>query len=186
MKKWILLSVLTIISFPGRGQEIEKAPKQYSLELGYRYMLANVLVPDGGTHGYGFLLDYAWQLSGYLPGHNPVYLSVPIGYTMIPGGDTGPTQRMLHYGWTVRHMIGKPKPVHPFLGYALLLNQVSVDDRAGQLFGHQTRFAAGVNFNSDIRVIPYITIEYSMTRHPQFNAASSWLHFMELKTGIRL
>lgn len=186
MKNWTFLLVMTVTVLPGWGQELEKAPKQYSLELGYRYMLSNELVPGGGTHGYGFLLDYAWQLSGYQPGHNPIYLSVPLGYTMIPGGDAGPTQRMLHYGWTVRHMIGKPRKIYPFLGYALLLNQVSVSDREGQLFGHQTRFAAGVNFNSDSRVIPYITFEYSMTRHPQFDAPSSWLHFIELKTGIRL
>lgn len=185
-KKWIILLLLATIVLPGRGQELEKAPKQYSLELGYRYMLSNELVPDGGAQGYGFLLDYAWQLSGYLPGHNPIYLSVPLGYTMIPGIDGGPSQRMLHYGWTVRHMIGKPRKVYPFLGYALLLNQVSVSDRDGQLFGHQTRFAAGVNFNSDRRVIPFVTIEYSMARHPQFDAPGSWLHFLELKTGIRL
>jgi hypothetical protein len=186
MKQWILFVMLGTITLNARGQELEKAPKQYSFELGYRYMLRNELVADGGIHGFGFLLDYAWQLSGYLPGHNPIYLSVPLGYSMIPGGEGGTTQRMLHYGWTVRHMIGKPGAIHPFMGYALLLNQVTVADREGQLFGHQTRFAAGCNFNSAMRVIPYVAIEYSMSRHPQFNAPGSWLHFMELKTGIRL
>lgn len=186
MKKWILLSVLTVIASDSVGQEPGKAPKQYSLELGYRYMLSNELVPNGGVQGYGFLLDYAWQLSGYLPGHNTFYLSTPVGYTLIPGGVAGPDQRMLHYGYTVRYMIGTPKAVHPFLGYAMLLNQVSVGDREGQLFGQQTRIAAGANFITFTRVIPYITIEYSMARHPQFDTASSWLHFLELKTGIRM
>lgn len=178
--------MLGTITLTARGQELEKAPKQYSFELGYRYMLRNELVADGGKHGFGFLLDYAWQLSGYLPGHSPIYLSVPLGYSMIPGGDDGATQRMLHYGWTVRHMIGKPGVIHPFMGYALLLNQVSVAGREGQLFGHQTRFAAGFNLHSAMRAIPYVAIEYSMSRHPQFNAPGSWLHFLELKTGIRL
>lgn len=167
------------------GQELEKAPKQYSFELGYRYMISNELISGGGTHGAGFLLDYAWQLSGYTPDKNAVFLSVPIGYAIIPSTSGGPAQRMLHYGWTVRHMIGREKKIHPFMGYALLLNQVSADDREGQLFGHQTRFAVGVNFNSGGFTTPYIAFEYSMARHPQFEAESSWLHFMELKLGLR-
>ena len=168
------------------GQELEKAPKQYSIEIGYRYMLSNELVPDGGVHGYGFLLDYAWQLSGFHGKKRPVYLSVPLGYTMIPGGNSGPSQRMLHYGWTVRHMIGNGKTLHPYIGYALLLNQVSIEDVEGSLFGHQTRFAAGMNFKTESRVKPFITFKYSMSRHPQLGAPSSWLHFIELKSGIRL
>jgi hypothetical protein len=169
------------------AQELEKAPKQYSFELGYRYMLSNALVPDGGTHGYGFLIDYAWQLSGFSEAKRAVYLSVPLGYSIIPGGDSGPGQRMLHYGWTVRHMLVKEGKVQPFLGYALLLNQVSVEDQSGQLFGHQTRFAAGTNFASGGLLTPYITVEYSMARHPQLGVEeSSWIHFLGVKAGIRI
>jgi len=186
IKMTFIYAFLMLGSVVLSGQELEKAPKQYSFELGYRYMISNELVADGGSHGYGFLLDYAWKLSGYTPEKNGVYLSIPLGYYMIPGVNGGPTQRMLHYGWTVRHMIGRERKIQPFIGYGLLLNQVSVEGRDGQLFGHQTRFSAGTNFNSDSRWIPFVTFEYSMARHPQFDEESSWLHFVELKLGVRL
>lgn len=187
MRSRIVLIVLVFISLNVQSQELEKAPKQISVELGYRYMLSNDLVPDGGSAGYGFMIDYAWKLSGYTPSKRAVYLSVPLGYTILPGSTTGPSQRMLNYGWAVRHMIGKGQVVQPYVGYGLLLNQVSVEDREGQLFGHQTRFALGSNFNHGSLITPYITVEYSMARHPQLDIAeSSWLHFIELKAGIRI
>ncbi len=153
------------------GQELIKAPKQYSLEIGYRYSLSNDFISSGGKHGYGFLLDYAWQLSGFTPAKHAVYLSVPIGYTILPGSGSTPGQRMLSYGWTVRHMMNRDKTVQPFVGYALLLNQLSFENRDGSVFGHQTRFAAGLNYNTESMVTPYITLEYSMARHPQLDVA---------------
>ncbi|MFZ5939733.1 MAG: hypothetical protein ACOYXB_04090 [Bacteroidota bacterium] len=169
------------------AQELLKAPKQYSVEAGYRYMLKNDLVPGGATSGYTLLLDYAWQLSGYTTAKKPIYLSVPLAYTWFPGTNGATGMRMLSYGWTVRHMLTRDRAVNPFLGYALLLNQVSVDGVEGQLFGHQTRFEAGVNFGGSARLKPYIKVEYSMSRHPQLNDPESyWLHAVELKAGVRI
>ena len=169
------------------GQELLKAPKQYSLELGYRYSISNDLLPSGGQHGYGFMLDYAWQLSGFTPAKRPVYLSVPLGYTIVPGSGSNPDQRMLSYGWTVRHMLNRDKTIQPFMGYALLLNQYKESGREGSLFGHQTRFALGMNYKTSSILSPFAKIEYSMARHPQLDVAeSSWLHFVELKVGVRV
>ncbi len=186
MRTRIILMVFVIGSFTLHGQELVKAPKQISFELGYRYMLSNDLVPGGGVNGYGLLIDYAWQLSGYTETKHPVYLSVPIGYTVIPATAGAPGQRMLHYGWAVRHMIGRGKTIQPYLGYGLLLNQVSIENREGQLFGHTTRFSFGTNFKNESILTPYITIDYSMARHPQLDVEeNSWLHFLELKLGLR-
>ena len=184
---FVSISLMLLSSIEMKGQELVKAPKQYSLELGYRYSISNDLLPSGGSHGYGFMLDYAWQLSGFSGSKRPVYLSVPIGYTIIPGSGAVSGQRMLSYGWTVRHMMNKDKTFQPFLGYALLLNQFSIDDRDGSLFGHQTRFDLGLNYRTESAITPFIKMEYSMARHPQLdNPESNWLHFIEIKAGIRL
>lgn len=192
MKQYIykaitLTLILTWTSHLIYSQELTKAPKQYSLELGYRYIISNDFVSSGGIHGYGFLLDYAWQLSGFTTAKHPVYLSVPIGYSFLPGGGSEPGQRMLSYGWTVRHMLNRDKAVQPFVGYALLLNQLSFENREGSIFGHQTRFSAGLNFRTESIITPFIKLEYSMARHPQLDVAESyWLHFIEMKLGLRL
>ncbi len=187
MKKLILFWIGIISLSTLNGQELVKAPKVISVELAYRYMMSNDLVSNAGSNGYGFLVDYAWQLSGFNGKKHPVYLSVPLGYVVVPGNDTDPGMRMLHYGWAVRHMLGHGEKVKPFLGYGLLLNQVSIENREGQVFGHQTRFTFGTDFNTQKRVLPYLAVEYSMARHPQLDQEdSSWLRFLELKAGVRI
>lgn len=187
MRSRIVLLFIVFSFMNLTSQDLIKAPKQYSFELGYRYMLSNDLLAAGGQNGYGFLIDYAWQLSGFTPEKHAVYLSVPLGYSYLPSRGLSPDQKMLHYGWAVRHILRKPKKVQPFLGYALLLNQFSIGDRSGQLFGHQTRFAFGASYNNEASIKPYVAIEYSMARHPQLDVEDSmWLHFVEFKTGIRI
>jgi hypothetical protein len=186
MRSRIVALALIICAFNVQAQELEKAPKQISFELGYRYIMTNELISNGGLNGYGFLIDYAWQLSGFTETKHPVYLSVPLGYTIIPGSETLAGQRMLHYGWAVRHMLGKKKTIQPYVGYGLLLNQISIEDREGQVFGHQTRFGFGMNYNNKSILTPYLTLEYSMARHPQLDVEeSSWIHFLEVKAGVR-
>ena len=187
LKVFTLVLTLSLTSQVIRGQELVKAPKQYSIEIAYRYSLSNDFLISGGDHGYGFLLDYAWQLSGFTPAKRAVYLSVPIGYTIIPGTGSTPGQRMLSYGWTVRHMMSRNKTVQPFIGYALLLNQLSFENRDGSFFGHQTRFSAGLNYKTSSIFTPYLALEFSMARHPQLDVPDSyWLHFLELKLGVRM
>gem|GEM_PF-3350410 len=58
------------------------------MEFGYRNLFslidnANALPAKLATQGYGFLFDYAWQLSGLNKKRPAVYLTVPIGYTVL-------------------------------------------------------------------------------------------------------
>jgi len=183
----VILILLSFLSTELYAQELLKAPKQYSVELGYRYLLKNDLVPNGATSGYTLLLDYGWQLSGYTAGKKPVYLTVPLAYTYFPGQNGTTGMRMLSYGWTVRHMLTRDKNINPFLGYALLLNQLSVNGTEGQLFGHQTRFEFGANFRGAEKLKPFLKVEYSMSRHPQLDDPESyWFHAVELKAGLRI
>jgi hypothetical protein len=50
-----MVLLFTVFSFINlTSQDLIKAPKQYSFELGYRYMLSNDLLTIGGQNGYGF------------------------------------------------------------------------------------------------------------------------------------
>ncbi len=168
------------------GQEMDRVPKQYSLEAGYRYILKSEFT-NQASHGYTVLFDYAWQLSGFHK-KKASYITVPIGYTqMFADGDADRDVRVISYGWTVRHELAKDKKVVPWMGYALLLNQYKEIGQPGKVFGHQTRFALGTNFNLGSRFIPFIKIEYTLTNYPFWGQDDSkQYNFFEVKTGVRL
>lgn len=187
MKRLIYLGALLFaFVIPAVSQEIHKAPKQITAELGYRYVLKNDLLSDAAASGMSLMLDYGWQLSAFDGIGKPVYLTIPLGYTYFPGSSSATGMRMLSYGWSVRHMLTSGGRTSLFMGYGLLLNQLSVSDREGQMFGHQTRFEFGVNFLDKQPLSPFIKLEYSMSRHPQLDDPESyWFHAVELKTGVR-
>jgi hypothetical protein len=169
-----------------------KVPKQYSFEFGYRNLFSqsqNFIdqFSNHSTHGYGMLLDYAWKLSG-LNGKRPgVYLTVPLGYTvMMPDDPASKSVHMLNYGWTVRHELSVNKLITPFVAYGLLLNNMRVTDTEGSVFGHQTQFEFGLNFNTKTRLKYFAKIQYSYTSYPQFNQAERFrLHYADLRIGVR-
>jgi len=188
MKKilFILLFSYSIVAF-SQETGVVKAPKQYSVEMGYRYMHKNTFINQANT-GYTVLFDYAWQLSGFGGDKAPTYLSVPIGYTYLlaDNGNANENMRILSYGWTVRHMFRKGKKHMPFLGYSLLLNQLSINGTEGQVFGHQTKFDCGVDFVTGKRLRPFVKAEWSMTRYPRLQQdKGDWLYAAELKAGFR-
>jgi hypothetical protein len=164
---------------------LEKAPKQYSVELGYKYIYSSGF-ENKASQGYGILLDYSWMLSGFVNKHK-VFLSVPLGYSyMMPDSETDEPISILNYGWTVRHELLKNKKNVPFLGYALLLNQLRIENIDGSVFGHQTKFELGYNFRNDKKVIYFAKIEYSFTRFPSLgNKKSNKIHAVEVKVGFR-
>lgn len=171
---------------------IVKVPKQISIEAGYRYVLpvidnSNVLGGNSATNGYGFLVDYAWKLSG-LNGKRPgVYLSVPLGYSiMLPDNSASKRVSMLNYGWTVRHELSVNKPITPFVGYGLLLNTLKVAETDGGVMGHQTQFEFGANLNTKTRLKYFAKLEYSYTSYPKLGD-SKRIHyqFLDLRLGVR-
>ena len=179
---WLPLSMLT-----AQTQKRSKAPKQYSLEFGYRNLFAHSNLTMDNTHGYGALFDYAWQLSGFDGTKNASYISVPMGYTILQSNDALSKQlSMLNYGWTVRHELSRNKLITPFVGYGLLLNNMRIEDTEGSLFGHQTQFELGVNFNTKTRLKYFAKVQYSYTSYPRFNEPERIrLHYADLRVGIR-
>lgn len=189
--KYIYSIITVLFLFTGylsaQDHSIVKAPKQYSFEVGYRNLFSHSNLTMNNTHGYGALFDYAWQLSGFDGKRNASYISVPLGYTiLLPNDNLSQKISMLNYGWTVRHELSRNKPVTPFVGYGLLLNNMRIDGTEGSVFGHQTQFDLGLNFNTKTRLVYFAKIEYSYTSYPQFNEPERIrLHFADLRIGVR-
>jgi len=185
MKKIFLFLFLAPTLLFSQEKVFEKVPKQYSFEMGYRYVYSSNF-ENKAPMGYTMLFDYAWQLSGFTENKKKIFLSVPLGYTYLMGQDTMKDMRILSYGWTVCHELTKNKKITPFLGYALLLNSLSINGTKGSVFGHQTRFDFGCNFNINKRIKPFTKIEYSFTRYAFLgNSKSKMLQAVEIKAGIR-
>lgn len=182
MRLKILLFVLAF-SVSGFSQELKKAPKYMSLEVGQRYLASTSF--DMKNMGTTVLFDYAWQLSGY-SGKPAGYISVPLGYTFFYSGSGAKSGGILSYGWAVRHDLKANRKTIPFFGYGLLLNQLRLDGIEGSSFGHQTRFDFGYLFNDDKNFSPYLKVEYSYTRYPHMGVAKSdKIHAFEVKAGLR-
>jgi hypothetical protein len=185
--KNIIILLFLAVPFVSKAQTIEKdrVPRSYTLELGSRYVISSGFEGHPSL-GYSIMLDYAWQLSGFET-KSKSFISVPLGYTMFPKDtDEGVNVSVLSYGWTVRHEIGRDKKWVPFLGYALLLNQLREFGKEGTVFGHQTKFDLGLNFNTTQRLDYFAKIEYSFTRYPALGKAKSdQVHAMEIKFGLR-
>jgi len=171
---------------------IPKVPKQYSFEFGYRNIFsvidnANALTGNSATHGVGFLFDYAWQLSGLNKKRPAVYLSVPMGYTIIYADNSlSKDISLLNYGWTVRHELAVNKSAIPFVGYGLLLNTLSVKGTPGGVMGHQTQFDFGYNFNAKSKLKYFAKIQYSYTSFPKLGVKERiHLQFADLRVGVR-
>lgn len=183
IKQLTLIMLVLAISVTGFSQEIEKAPKYMSLEVGQRYIASTSF--DMKTIGTTVLFDYAWQLSGY-NGKPAGYLSIPIGYTSFYSGSGSQSGGILSYGWAVRHDLKANQSTIPFFGYGLLLNQLRLNGIEGSSFGHQTCLNFGCLFNNNKKFSPYVRIEYSYTRYPHLgNAKSDKIQAIEVKAGVR-
>ena len=178
----IMLSCIICIS---QSNTMEKVPKQKTIDIGYRYMMSNNF-QNKADYGYSLEFDYAWKLSGFV-NKKAVFISIPLGYTyLMPKDTSSEAMRLLSYGWTVRHELAKNKKIIPFLGYGLLLNQLSINKTDGGIMGHQTRFEFGVNFNRQKKIIPMIKIEYTYSSFPSLGEKKrKSLQYLELKGGIR-
>lgn len=169
-----------------------KIPKQYSLEFGYRNVFSvidrsGILPENNATNGYGFLFDYAWQLSGFSAKKPAIFLSVPIGYTVLtPENNLSQRANMLNYGWAIRHELSKNKPLTPFVGYGLFLNTLKINGIDGGIMGHQTQFDLGMNLNTSSRLKYFAKIQYSYTSYPK-QEHDKRLHYQyfDLRVGVR-
>ena len=172
---------------------INKVPKQYSLEFGYRNLFSVIdnspVFPyiNSASQGYGFLFDYAWQLSGLNKKRPAVFITIPIGYSVLmPDNAASKRISLLSYGWTTRHEFGIDKPITPFVGYGLLLNTLKIDGTLGGVMGLQTQFEGGVNFKTKSRLKYFAKIQYSYTSFPKLGVKERiHLQFADLRVGVR-
>lgn len=206
----IILSLVSNLSalFAQKDSTSFHIPHQISIEFGYRYSFyKNTELVNNGTYalldangkvlpyqvnsatsGVGILADYAWQLSG-LNGKKPaVYISIPMGYTiLLPDYPSSKRVSMLNYGWTIRHELAtKDKKIIPFLGYGLFLNNLSIDGVPGSVSGHQTQFEGGVNLKTTTKLNYFVKLQVSYSSYPKLGVKNS-LHFMyaDLRVGVR-
>jgi len=186
IKKIIFLVLLSVFTININAQ-FKKVPKQYSFEAGYRNLFGQSNLMNKTMHGYGFLFDYAWQLSGFDGTKAASYITVPMGYTILqPVDQFNKGMSMLNYGWTVRHELKKKSDIMPFVGYGLFLNDLKIRERDGSVFGHQTQFEFGYDFKTDTRIRYFAKIQYSYTSYPQFDEKERIrLHYADLRIGIR-
>lgn len=190
MRNTCLIFTFILISsvlFPTHAQTFKKVPKQYSFEIGPRYLFSHSNITLNNSMGFGGLFDYAWQLSGFDGTKNASFISVPMGYTILPGNDAA-TERisMLNYGWTVRHELARNKKMIPYVGYGLFLNDLKIKGTEGSVFGHQTEFDFGLNFNTSTRLIYFVKLQYSYTSYPRFNEPERIkLHYADIRLGVR-
>lgn len=200
MRKIIFLLALTLVIslytssvFAQKDSTISKVPTQISLELGYRNIFSvidrSLINPyvNSASNGYGFLLDYAWKLSGLNGKKTAVFITVPIGYTiMMPDNSSSKRISMLNYGWTVRHELAKNKAIVPFLGYGLLLNTLKIDGILGSVMGHQTQFEFGANLNTKTRLKYFAKVQYSYTSYPKLEIKERMhFQFLDFRVGVR-
>jgi len=206
-----LLILSPIILFAQKDSVfIKRIPHQISVEFGYRnsFYQNTYLLNDGSyalfdtngkvlpnqtynsaTHGVGILADYAWQFGG-LTGKKPaIYLSIPMGYTILfPDNPASKRISMLNYGWTIRHNLAtNDKKIIPFVGYGLFLNNMGVEGVAGSVSGHQTQFEGGLNFSTATKLQYFVKLQASYSSYPKLGNGKS-LHFMyaDLRFGVRL
>jgi len=188
---------------------IKRIPHQISVEFGYRNSFyQNTYLSNAGsyigdpstvslsqtlnsaTNGVGVLVDYAWQLGGFDNKKPAIYLSIPMGYTiLLPDNSASKRVSMLNYGWTIRHnLTTSNKKIIPFVGYGLFLNNMSLGiPEWGSVSGHQTQFEGGLNFSTATKLQYFVKIQGSYSSYPKLGYAKS-LHFMyaDLRFGVRL
>jgi hypothetical protein len=187
MKKYFIL--LIFLSAMGivyaQEQTFDVVPKQYSLETGFRYNFSNDF-QNNQSYGYGFLLDYAWQLSGFA-NKKASFISVPLGYTLFQSLNDSANFSILSYGWTVRHELAKNKKWIPYLGYSLLLNQLKTETTVGSIMGHKTGLGGGIQFIPSSKYQLYMGLEYSYSRFMILDAdKGKKIQGAEFKFGVRI
>lgn len=183
----LLIFSLSIVTAQQATVTFKKVPKEYSLEGGYRTVFNQSNISNKASHGYGFLFDYAWQLSGFDGTKAKSFISVPMGYTiLLPDNPLQQRTSMLNYGWTVRHELKKQARWMPFVGYGLFLNTLRLQETEGGVFGHQTQFEFGYNYRTASRWQYFAKIQYSYTSYPQLNEPERIrYHYADLRLGVR-
>ena len=197
--KFKILVIFFLISIRAFTQESQSAsdfkiPTQLSFDIGYRNVFSTIwngtnsnAYSNKASNGVSIMADYAWKLSGFSGKRMSVYISVPLEYTQLqPDGNVNKQVSVWAYGWTVRHEFANGKLYRPYVGYALLLNRMSVNGIDGEAMGHNTRLEAGINRYGNSNLIPYVKLHYSYTDYTQIDSKFSYhVQSFAVSLGIR-
>lgn len=181
----IFVTICTTATF---GQTIfERVSKDKTLSLNTTYIAQNDFEGMADI-GYGATFNMGYKLSGY-NNRRPVYLIVPLEYTIYPSRDDLVSINMLSYGWIIRHHMAKNRKWVPFFDYSLLLSQIREANVDGYIIGHQTRFGFGMNIGDERagKWLSFVKVEYGYHNFPERGEKKTkHLHAISLRVGMRL
>lgn len=198
IKKWSLKQIrfaiaLVILTFTlvntTKSQNLidssDRVNKFIGIEIGPK--INHKTTPDTLTgSGFGIMVEYGWQVSGFNGKRKRSFISVPLGYSYIIDNKNKEMGKQLNYGWAVTHELTKDTNFIPFIGYGLLLNQYTFENLKGSIFGHQSKFEFGINYYLNCRWAFYGKLDYSYLRFPIYNEKKSrTIHQSEVKFGVK-
>ena len=165
---------------------LERVSKDKTFSLSTTYIFRNDF-DNLASGGIGGSFEFSYKISGYHK-KSPVYLMVPLEYNYYPGTDELKAINILSYGWSLRHHLGRGKKIVPFVDYSLMLSQLRIEETAGYLIGHQTRFGAGINIKPERdRLRGFLKLEYGYHNYPEFGVEETkHLHTFVIRAGIRI
>ena len=98
------------ISLIAQDTILEKSPKQFSFEAGYRRNISSGFT-NKADNGFNLAAEVAWKVSGFHK-KSAVYFGVPLGYDYaMANSDIDNNTSTLFYGWIVRHEFGRDKKI---------------------------------------------------------------------------
>ncbi len=190
IRQIILLTLLIVISshliFSQNQIDTSDRVTQFmSLEIGPKINIKSQPDTLSGT-GFGAMIHYGWQLSGFKEKKRKTYLSIPIGFSYIVDNKNREVSRQMNYGCAITHELTKDTNYIPFIGYGLLLNQYFFDGINGSIFGHQSRFEFGIDYHVTKKLDLFGKLDYNYIFFPGFNnIKSKMLHQFEIKFGAK-
>lgn len=163
----------------------DRVNKYIAFEIGPKINLRTSPDTLAGS-GFGIMIDYGWQVSGFNGKKKRSFISVPLGYSYIIDNKNKEMGKLLNYGWAVTHELTKDTNFVPFIGYGLLLNQYTFENIKGSIFGHQSKFEFGINYFVSSKWALYGKLDYSYLRFPIYNESKSRsIHQTEVKFGMK-
>jgi len=181
-----LLFLFNAYTIRSMAQEIEHAPRTYSLETSYKY-LASSEIDSIARSAISVEGNVGWQMSGYLKKRR-IFLSIPLGYqVLLPSQRQSQGGGVLFYGVKVLHELTKrkDKKITPWAGYNLLTNQLFLKEHRGRIIGHETRSEVGIFINTKTNLRYKVGLGYSISSYGILDQQAIKIHGVNLRCGVQ-
>jgi hypothetical protein len=157
---------------------LENLPKRITIETGYSRLLKSN-IDEISNSGFAFGFYFMCPVSGF-SGKPKAFISLPLGYSVIPPKDTSKDFGIAYYGIHITHELSNKSKNIPFVGYSLLFNQLRKQYTEGRVIDHETHFDAGYYFGEKV----FLKAEDSIASYPELeNPISDKLSNAGLKIG---